>query len=322
MMKASASLGTVPEQNIAAVRRFNRFYTQRIGVLREHLLEGSLPLTPVRVLYELAHWPEPGPRPTATALATRLGLDQGYLSRILRGFEQRGFVRKTVSDSDGRRKSLALTAAGRRAFAPLDARSRAEVRAMLARRALPEQGRLIDAMNTVAALLGDGREAADHGAPYLLRPHRPGDIGWVIHRHGALYAQEYGYDEHFEALVAQIAARFIERLDTRRERCWIAERNGEIVGSVFLVRASKTVAKLRLLLVEPDARGLGIGARLIEECIRFAREAGYRTITLWTQSDLYAARHLYRRAGFRRLRAERPESFGKKLVAETWKLIL
>jgi DNA-binding MarR family transcriptional regulator/GNAT superfamily N-acetyltransferase len=312
----------VPEERIAAVRRFNRFYTQRIGVLREHLLDSPFPLTAVRVLYELAHGPEGAPQPTAGALAARLGIDRGYLSRILGGFEQRGLVRRSVFAADGRRKSLALTSAGRRALAPLEARSRSEVAAMLARLSLSGQMRLLEAMRSIARLLGEPGEETRRAAPYLLRTHRPGDIGWVIHRHGALYAQEHGYDERFEALVARIAARFIERLDPKRERCWIAEREDEIVGSVFLVRGSKTVAKLRLLLVEPHARGCGIGARLIEECIGFARAAGYRRITLWTQSDLYAARRLYRRAGFRRLRSERHESFGKRLVAETWELAL
>ena len=322
MKAASTPAAAGTEQRVAAVREFNRFYTQRIGVLRERLLDSPFPLTPARVLYELAQWPREGPRPTATALAARLGLDAGYLSRILRGFEQRGLLRKTILDADARQKSLGLTAAGLRAFAPLDASSRAEVRGLLGPLAPAEQTRLVAAMDTIATLLGDGRRNAGEGAAWVLRPPHPGDIGWVIHRHGALYAQEYGYDERFEALVAEIAARFIERFDAKRDRCWIAERSGGIVGSVFLVRASKTVAKLRLLLVEPHSRGLGIGARLIDECIRFAREAGYRAVRLWTQSDLHAARHLYRRAGFRRVRSERHRSFGKNLVAETWELTL
>jgi DNA-binding MarR family transcriptional regulator/N-acetylglutamate synthase-like GNAT family acetyltransferase len=318
----ATSAATVSEQRIAAVRGFNRFYTQRIGVLREHLLDSPFPLTAVRVLYELAHWPDHGSPPTATVLAERLDLDEGYLSRILRGFEQRGLIRKTAHAQDGRRKSLALTGDGRRAFTPLEARSRTEVAAMLARLAAPEQARLVEAMQAIESLLGDRKARGVPSVPYLLRSHRPGDIGWVIHRHGALYASEYGYDERFEALVAGIAAQFIERFDPERERCWIAEMRGEIVGSVFLVRKSATAAKLRLLLVEPRARGLGIGARLVDECVRFAREAGYRRLVLWTQSDLDAARHIYARAGFKRLRAERHHSFGKSLVAETWELPL
>jgi DNA-binding MarR family transcriptional regulator/GNAT superfamily N-acetyltransferase len=318
MAKADAGL----EQRIAAVRRFNRFYTQRIGVLREHLLGSPFPLTGVRVLYELAHWPATGEPATAAVLGSRLALDEGYLSRILRGFEQRGLVRKQASAADGRRKSLALTARGRREFSALDARSRAEVAAMLGKLPAAAQARVVEAMRTVLTLVGEtpGGERAQE--PYLLRPMQSGDLGWVIHRHGALYAQEYGYDERFEALVAEIAARFVQRFDPSGERCWIAERNGEIVGSVFVVRKSKTVAKLRLLLVEPHARGLGIGRRLIDECVRFARRAGYRKLVLWTQSELDAARHLYERAGFRRVHHERHVSFGKRLVAETWELPL
>jgi DNA-binding MarR family transcriptional regulator/N-acetylglutamate synthase-like GNAT family acetyltransferase len=318
----ATSAATVPEQHVAAVRGFNRFYTQRIGVLREHLLDGPFSLTAVRVLYELAHWPDGSSSPTAAVLAAKLGLDEGYLSRLLRAFEQRGLIRKTAHLDDGRQKSLALTASGRRVFAPLEARSRAQVASMLARLALPEQAQLVEAMHSIESLLGDREPRAAASVPYFLRSHRPGDIGWVIHRHGVLYASEYGYDERFEALVAGIAARFIERLDPERERCWIAEMRGEIVGSVFLVRVSKTVAKLRLLLVEPRARGLGIGARLVDECVRFARDAGYRRLVLWTQSDLDAARHIYARAGFKRTRAERHRSFGKNLVAETWELPL
>jgi DNA-binding MarR family transcriptional regulator/N-acetylglutamate synthase-like GNAT family acetyltransferase len=317
-MKPDAGL----EQRIAAVRGFNRFYTQRIGVLREHLLDSPFSLTGVRVLYELAHWPASGDPATAAVLATRLALDEGYLSRILRGFEQRRLVRKKPSTADGRRKSLALTDRGRREFARLDARSQADVGAMLVKLSAAEQATLVGAVHTVGKLLGQASGDREKGAPYILRPPQSGDIGWVIHRHGALYAQEYGYDQRFEALVAEIAARFVQRFDPTRERCWIAERRGEIVGMVFLVRKTNSVAKLRLLLVEPHARGLGIGGRLIDECVRFARGAGYLKLTLWTQSDLDAARHLYALAGFRRVRQARHESFGKQLVAETWELPL
>jgi DNA-binding MarR family transcriptional regulator/N-acetylglutamate synthase-like GNAT family acetyltransferase len=303
------------------VRGFNRFYTQRIGVLRENLLDSPFPLAAVRVLYELTHWSD-GASPTAAVVAAKLDLDEGYLSRILRGFEQRGLLRKSAHADDGRRKSLALTPKGRQAFAPLEERSRTEVGEMLSQLAPPEQARLIEAMRTIENLLGERNRALPEVVPYLLRSHRPGDIGWVIHRHGALYAREYGYDERFEALVASIAAHFIERLDAERERCWIAEMRGEIVGSVFLVRKTRTVAKLRLLLVEPHARGFGIGARLVDECIAFARGAGYRKLVLWTQSDLDAARHVYARAGFKRVHSQRHHSFGKRLVAETWELPL
>jgi DNA-binding MarR family transcriptional regulator/N-acetylglutamate synthase-like GNAT family acetyltransferase len=317
-MKVDAGL----EQRIAAVRGFNRFYTQRIGVLREHLLGSPFSLTGVRVLYELAHWPATGDPATAAVLASRLALDEGYLSRILRGFEQRRLVRKGPSAADGRRKSLALTERGRQEFARLDARSQAEGGAMLVKLSAAEQATLVGAMHTVGKLLGQAPGDREKGAPYILRPPQSGDMGWVIHRHGALYAQEYGYDQRFEALVAEIVARFVQRFDPARERCWIAERRGEIVGTVFLVRKTNSVAKLRLLLVEPHARGLGIGGRLIDECVRFARRAGYRKLTLWTQSDLDAARHLYTLAGFRRVRQERHESFGKHLIAETWELPL
>jgi DNA-binding MarR family transcriptional regulator/N-acetylglutamate synthase-like GNAT family acetyltransferase len=307
------------EQRIAAVRAFNRFYTQRIGVLSDHLLGSPFALTGVRVLYELEHWPVAEP-PTAGVLAAKLAIDEGYLSRILRGFEQRGLVRKRHLPGDARRKALALTPRGARFFAGLDARSRDEVGTMLAKLAAPEQTRLVGAMRSIAELL-DGSGGAKT-AGYVLRPPQPGDMGWVIQRHGALYAQEYGYDERFEALVADIAARFVQRFDSRRERCWIAERDGQPVGSVFLVRKTATVATLRLLLVEPQARGSGIGRRLVDECVRFAAQAGYRKITLWTQSDLHAARHLYALAGFRRVGEETHRSFGKKLVAETWELAL
>ncbi len=310
-------------QRIAAVRRFNRFYTQRIGVLREHLLDSAYSLADVRVLYELAHWPARGEPPTAAELAARLALDEGYLSRILRGFELRSLVRKRRSAADGRQKSLALAQRGKREFARLDARSQQEVGALLARLSAAEQVRLVDAMQTVSRLLGaaPGDQAVPE-PPYVLREPRSGDMGWVIHRHGALYAREYGYDQRFEALVAEIIAQFVHRFDPARERCWIAERRGEIVGSVFLVRKTKIVAKLRLLLVEPHARGLGIGGQLVAETVRFARAAGYRKLTLWTQSELDAARQLYTRAGFQRVGEHRHESFGKRLVAETWELSL
>jgi len=318
-----ATTDAVLEQRIAAVRAFNRFYTQRIGALREHHLESPFPLTGVRVLYELAHWPETGDAPSASVLAARLALDEGYLSRMLRSFEQRRLVRKKPSAADARRKSLTLTRPGRQLFASLDARSRAEVAAILGKLSTAGQSRVVEAMRSIGSLLGQPvADAHPRPTPYVLRPPQPGDIGWVVHRHGVLYAQEYGYDERFEALVAEIAARFVQHFDPKLERCWIAERDGEIVGSVFLVRKTKTAAKLRLLLVEPQARGLGIGRRLIDECVRFARRADYRKLMLWTQSDLAAARHLYTAAGFRKVDEEAHESFGKKLVAETWELVL
>jgi len=302
-------------QRVDAVRRFNRFYTKQIGVLHEGLLGSPFSLTEVRVLYELAH----REKPTATELGKELGLDAGYLSRILRGFKKRGLVTKMPSKADARQSLLSLTARGRKTFAPLNTRSSNEVAAMLRRLPAVEQSRLIEAMHTIEELLGGRPEPK---APYLLRPHQPGDMGWVVHRHGVLYAQEYGWNEQFEALVAEIAAKFIKEFDPKRERCWIAERNDEIVGSVFLVKQSAEVARLRLLLVEPKTRGLGIGSRLVNECIRFARRVGYRTITLWTNDVLHAARHIYEKAGFRLVREEPHHSFGHDLIGETWELEL
>lgn len=306
---------TAIQERIESVRRFNRFYTKRIGVLHEGLLASPLSLTEVRVLYEIAH----RENPTAADLARMLVLDAGYLSRILRGFERRGFVVKKPSQADGRRSLLALTPRGARAFASLDSRASHEVGAMMKSLGASEQVRLVKAMGAIEQLLGGESKNA---SLFVLRSHQPGDMGWVVHRHGVLYAEEYGYNEEFEALVAEIVAKFIRYFDPQHERCWIAEMDGEIVGSVFLVKKSQTVSKLRLLLVEPKARGLGLGKRLVRECVRFARQAGYKKMTLWTQSDLYAARHLYRQAGFRRVHEERHHSFGRDLTAETWELDL
>ena len=306
---------TQAQQRISTVRRFNRFYTKQIGLLGESYLETPFSLTEARVLYELAH----RERPSATELARELGLDAGYLSRILRGFERRRLLSRTRSKADGRQSHLSLTGRGRAAFAPLDARSRQDIAGMLARLGPGEQRRLIESMRTIESLLAVTPESK---APYVLRPHQPGDMGWIVHRHGALYAQEYGFDERFEALVASVVAKFVSHYDQRRERCWIAEKDGEIVGSVFLVRRSRSVAQLRLLLVEPKARGLGIGERLVAECIRFARQAGYRKIMLWTNSVLRVARHVYQAAGFRQVHREKHQSFGRALVGETWELAL
>ena len=305
------------EQRVEAARRFNRFYTRQIGVLHEGAYNSPFSLTEVRVLYELAHRDQP----TATALGRDLGLDAGYLSRMLRGFERRGLVLKTRSPADGRQSHLSLTALGRRVFGPLNARSHDEVAAMLGGLSAAAQARVVGAMQTIERLLGDRAESLPP-ASCVLRPPLPGDLGWVVHRHGAVYAQEYGYNEQFEALVAEIVAHFVQRYDAKRERCWIAQQGGEPVGSVFLVERSKTVAQLRLLLVEPKARGSGLGTRLVDECVRFARQAGYRKITLWTQSELRAARRLYQAAGFHVVRKQRNHSFGKDLVSETWELEL
>lgn len=318
MDKASTNAGL--EARIAQVRRFNRFYTRSIGVLGEGMLQSPLSLSEVRVLYELAH-AIPGVQPTARALAAELCIDEGYLSRILRQFAQRGWLRRERATDDRRKTYLSLTGKGRKAFAPLDARSQDQTGALLRSLAADDQASMTDAMRTIERLLCAGAKQPP-SAKFMLRAIAPGDIGWVIHRHGALYALEYGYDARFEALVAHIAADFVERLDPKREACWIAEREGAIIGSVFLVRKSALVAKLRLLYVEPTARELGVGARLVDECVRFARTAGYRRIDLWTQSELLAARRLYARAGFVRRGSETHRSFGRKLVAETWTLAL
>ena len=299
------------EQRVAAVRRFTRFYTQKIGVLQEGLLQSPYSLTESRVLYELANREQP----TATELCKDLGLDAGYLSRILRRFEKGGLIRKQASKSDGRQSLISITDKGRKAFAPLNARSREEVGTMLHSLREAEQRRLVELLGVVEQLLG---APAESRTPYVLRPPTPGDMGWVMSRHGALYAQEYGWDKTFEALVAEIVAKFVQQYDAKRERCWIAEKDGENVGSVFVVGHSATVAKLRLLIVEPKARGLGIGARLVDECLAFARQAGYRKMTLWTQANLTAARAIYERAGFRLAKEEPHHSFGHDLVGEYW----
>ncbi len=323
----SRSLTSDAERRISDIRRFNRFYTQKIGVLQEGLLDSAYSLAEVRVLYELAHWRDDVDHEgtmlslSASRLAARLGLDEGYLSRLLRGFEKQRLIVRKPSPDDGREHILSLTPRGRKAFAPLELRSRQQVAAMLAPLSGLERSRLAAAMTTIEQVLGL-RPARLKTTAYTLRSLRPGDIGWVTHRHGVLYAKEYGYDEHFEALVAEIAAHFVQAFDVERERCWIAERGGEILGCVFLVSKSLTVAKLRLLLVEPDARGLGLGARLVDECIAFARQAGYRKIVLWTQSELLAARRIYEQRGFRRIGEEPHHSFGRDLVAETWELRL
>jgi len=309
-------MGSVPVSRVDAVRRFNRFYTQRIGMLRQGLYDSPWSLTEVRVLYELAHAAD---ATVATDLAQRLGLDAGYLSRILRGFVAKGYLRKAPARGDARRLQLTLTPAGRKAFAPLDRASHDEIAAMLVPMASEAQARLVGAMGTIESLLGDPPASA---APVVLRAHRPGDIGWVVSCHGRLYAREYGWDESFEALVAEIAARFVKHYQPKRERCWIAERDGENVGSVFVVEKSRTVAQLRLLIVDPSARGAGIGRRLVAECIDFTRRAGYRKLMLWTNAGLDAARHLYEDAGFRLTREEQHRSFGKDLIGQTFILDL
>lgn len=301
---------------VAEVRRFNRFYTRHIGLLDEGLLSSPLSLTEARTLYELGNHEQS----TAAELCGALGLDAGYLSRILAGFGNNHLIEKKQSPKDGRQTLLALTRKGLQLFETLNARSDEQVRTLLSKLSPAHQGHLLHAMQTVQSLL-----SPDPGTTksYLLRQHRPGDLGWVVWRHGVLYSEEYGYDERFEVLVAGIVADFVEKLDPARQRCWIAEKDGENVGSVFLVRKSPTVAKLRLLLVEPSARGLGIGKRLVSECVRFARSAAYKKIMLWTQSELAAARAIYESAGFNLRGEQKHDSWSRKdLVAETWELKL
>jgi len=303
---------SIARSHVTSVRRFNRFYTRRIGALREGLLGSPHPLPEARVLYELGHRGSS----TATDLGRDLDLDLGYLSRLLQGLKRRGLVQGRAAPQDARRSVLSLTAKGRRSFDILDSRSREEVGGMLAGLQAGEREKLVCAMQTVERVL-------EKRAPEIvLRGPRPGDLGWVVSRHGALYHQQFGWDERFEALVAGIVEQFVTEFDEQRDRCWIAEMDGQPVGSVFVVKVNRTTAKLRLLLIEPEARGRGLGKRLVAECIAFAREQGYRKLVLWTQSNLLAARAIYRKAGFRRVRQEPHAGFGIRLVGEYWALRL
>lgn len=299
-------------QQVNTVRGFNRFYTRRIGVLDEHLTRSRFSLTEARVLYELAGG---DPAPTAAHLQERLGLDPGYLSRILKGLEGEGLVARRAVPGDGRQRALALTAEGRAAFDALDRAAGDDVRAMLATMTPAERRRLVAAMTTIERALATAPSA---GEPLVLREPEPGDLGWIVARHGALYAEEHGFDASFEGLVAQIVGDFAAGHDPRRERAWIAELAGEPVGSVMLVAKVTDTAKLRLLLVEPAARGRGIGGRLVDQCLRFARRAGYVRVELWTNDVLTEARRLYERAGFALAASEPHRSFGRDLVGETW----
>jgi DNA-binding MarR family transcriptional regulator/GNAT superfamily N-acetyltransferase len=303
-------------KQIEAVRHFNRFYTRQIGLLQRGILNSPFSLTEARVLYELAR----RERPTATEIGEELGLDAGYLSRMLQGFQRKGLIARAQSKTDGRRSILRLTKKGEKAFSKLDNDSHNEMGSMLGSLSAPELERLVDAMRAIERLLD--RRAPSPDMPCTLRTHRPGDIGWVVQRHGALYALEYGWNEEFEALVAEVAAKFLRKHDPARERCWIAELDGEPVGSIFLVRSSATVAKLRLLLVDPKARGLGLGRRLVDECLAFARAAGYRKVTLWTNSVLLAARHIYEEAGFSLVDEQPQHIFGHDLVSQNWEITL
>lgn len=305
----------VTADRIAAIRRFTRFYTRRIGVLHEGLLGSPFSLTEGRVLYEVAQ----REAVTARELAKELGLDAGYLSRILRSFDERGLIARSPSASDGRQTLLSLTPAGRETFEAINARSRDEVGAMLAGLPEADQARLVSATETVERLLAPGPATKPE---IVLRPHRPGDMGAVIRGQALLYHCEYGWDETFEALVAEICTAFIKSFDPARERCWIAEMDGEVVGSVFLVRQSDEVAKLRLLYVDRQARGLGLGRRLVRECVGFARQVGYVKVTLWTNDILHAARRIYVDEGFTLVAEEKHRSFGHDLVGQNWELRL
>jgi DNA-binding MarR family transcriptional regulator/N-acetylglutamate synthase-like GNAT family acetyltransferase len=295
------------------IRGFNRFYTEKIGVLQEGLLRSPFSLAEARVIYEIANTEACA----AAGIGKRLNLDRGYLSRILQRLHKADIVDREASVRDGRERIVSLTRKGRRQFAILNRRSHEEAAAMLRPLALSRQMKLVRALETAQSIL-DAAPAAN-GARLTLRAHRPGDMGWVVARHGEIYSEEYGWDERFEGLVAGIVAAFIARFDPARERCWIAERDGERVGCVFLVRKSATVAKLRLLLVSPEARGLGLGKRLVEECLAFAKQAGYRQVALWTNSVLDAARHIYEQEGFELIAETRHRQFGPELIGQTWR---
>jgi DNA-binding MarR family transcriptional regulator/GNAT superfamily N-acetyltransferase len=313
------SMSRTGENRVATVRRFNRFYTRQIGVLRKTFLDSPYSLGEARVLYEIAS----GHSRTASEIVRTLDLDAGYLSRVLRAFEKRGLIERKASARDGRQSHLALSRRGRAAYAPLEARSQRQIGAMLTALKPAEQSQLIAAMTTIETLLGDAaahKPAATRG--YALRAPVPGDFGWIVRRHAELYAQEYRWVAPFEGVCAQIVADFVNKSDPRRERCWIAEMGGENVGTVMLAKQAPTVARLRLLLVDPKARGLGLGARLTDEAVRFARSAGYKRITLWTHSVLTAARHIYQKAGFTLTRSEQRTSFGQPVVSEDWDMEL
>lgn len=303
------------DRDIADVRRFNRFYTRRIGVLQRRHLDSPFSLTEARVLYELAH----RRKPTAAELGTVLELDAGYLSRMLGAFERKGLIARAPSPADGRQRPIGLTAAGRRALLPLEHRSDAAVGAMLRPLGPARRRELAASMARIETLLSDGRAAKP---PLSIRPHRPGDIGWVIAAHAQIYAEEYGWDASFEGFVAAVMADFVKRYDERRERCWIAELGGEPAGSIALMRHSARTAKLRVFVVTKDARGHGVGRALVAECLRFARQAGYRKVVLWTQKGLDAARHLYEEAGFALAREEPHRSWGKDHIGQYWELTL
>jgi len=313
----------VPPARVGEARRFNRWYTKLIGALDEGHLNSPFSLAEVRVIYEIAHWKERSEvAPTAAEVGRELGMDAGYVSRILRGFADRNLIERDVSPSDTRQSRLSLTAAGRATFLDLDRRANESIALLFQPLGEEKQQQIVQAMRTIDAILND--DSPKSGPAVVIRQHRVGDMGWVVWRHGELYAAEYGWNEHFESLVAEVVVHFVENFDPRVERCWIAEYQGERAGSVFLVRHPDRpgVAKLRLLLVEPSARGLGIGRQLVDECTRFARQSGYHTITLWTNSVLVSARKIYEAAGYKLVAEDQHTKFGPELVGQTWELEL
>jgi DNA-binding MarR family transcriptional regulator/N-acetylglutamate synthase-like GNAT family acetyltransferase len=316
-MPKPAKLPPVPAERIAAVRRFNRFHTRLVGALGEHLLSSEYSLPQLRVLYEIACAPD-GKPPSAAQLGRALGLDAGYLSRLLTGLEQAGLVKREPAPGNARRLTLHLSTTGRKVFGRLDAASAREVAAVLRKLSDPEQAELVAAMAGVERLLDRARVRPD----FILRDPAPGDLGLVVQQQALLYTREYGWDWTFEALLAEIVARFAREFVPGKERCWIAERDGAVVGSVFVVRQDDETAKLRMLYVDASARGLGLGRRLVEECLRFAREAGYRRMVLWTNVGLDTARRIYETLGFELLEEEPHHSFGKDLVGQNWGLEL
>ena len=307
------------EERVSAVRRFNRRFAKKIGLLQEGLLESPYSLTEARILFEIGSHPSF----TASDLYQSTGIDAGQLSRILSRLEKRALIKKVRSETDGRQRFLHLTTKGTEAFDLINNRANDEIAEMLGVLSEEEQKRLLKAMDAIQDILLKNNKSGKSSQTYILRQHEPGDLGWIVYRHGALYAQEHGWNEKFEALVSRICSEFLSNYNAKKERCWIAEMDGEMVGSVILAKSSEEdVAKLRVFLIEPKARGFGLGTRLVEECIRFARRAGYRKITLRTYSLLTSARRIYEKTGFQIVSEETRNDFGHELTGQTWELIL